>query len=131
MTASFCCISVFRSCSCCCCCYIIWRSAARSLCVTAAGLAVAFLCVVFVVVLVVVVLLVVPVDWASRPADRAKLTRNVATAFITLSSSILISGCKTWLLHLCDRCLHTLIHFFRQGCIGELLGHLLTRAQHP
>src|SRR4051812_26832646 len=127
ITASFCCSSVFRSCSCCCCCIIIWRIAARSLCVTAEGFAavVRFRVVFFVVVVVVLVV------WASRPADRARLTRIVATAFITLSSSVLMTGWKSWLLDLCDGGLHALIHFFRQRCVGERLRHLLARPQHP
>ena len=83
ITASFCCSSVFRSWSCCCCCCIICRIAARSLCVTAGAFAVV---VRFRVVFLVVVVDVVLVVWASRPIHRAKLTRIVATAFITLSS---------------------------------------------
>src|SRR4051812_35192514 len=58
ITASFCCNSVFNSCSCCACCCIISRIAAKSLCVTAGDLATVFLRVVFLVVVVEVVLLV-------------------------------------------------------------------------
>src|SRR4051812_46771412 len=129
ITASFCCSSLFRSCSCCCCCCIIWRIAARSLCVTAEDFAAAVAC--FRVVFFVVVVVVELVVWASRPADMAKLTRIVATAFITLSCAVLMTGLKYWLLNLCDSRLHALVHLFGQWRIRELLGHLLAWAQHP